>query len=207
MNINQGAIIRGVVKVHTLKAGTAEKSWQVADFLRDVERKARLSTNQREVEKHERIAQELRKKLRNIFENGYIATPVECHNLITASSDRGMGTIIKQLAGSSAYTLEITHGEIGTSATTPTEADTALNAGVSRKEVTVVTELSNKSVQFQFFWSDLELTNDTYREFGIYANGTTLTLGNGRMFNHALFSPVYNKSSSEDTTVEVQITL
>lgn len=191
--------MKGLVKVHRLKAGTADKYRKVADFLRAVEKQGG--------EKNERIAQQLRKELRNIFENGFIATAVECHNLITASSDRGMGTIIKQLAGSSAYTLEITHGEIGTSATTPTEADVALNAGVSRKEVTVVTELSNKSVQFQFFWADLELTDDTYREFGIYANGTSLTLGNGRMFNHALFSPIYNKSSGEDTTVEVQITL
>ena len=199
IKIKQNGIMQGIVKVHRLKAGTADKYRLVASFLRDIERKGG--------ERNERIAQQLRRELRNIFENGYIGTPVECHNLITASSDRGMGTIVKQLAGTSAYTLEITHGEIGDSATAPTEADTQLNNGLDRKAVTLTTELSNKSVQFQFFWSDLELTNGTYREFGIYANGTSLTLGNGRLFNHALLVPVYTKADNEDTTVEVQITL
>jgi hypothetical protein len=114
---------------------------------------------------------------------------------------------MKHLAGISSYSLAITHGELGTGNTAPAESDTALTTAADRQTITLLTVSASNQITAQFFWADAELANATYREFGMFAAGTNLTLGNGQLFNHALLSPVYTKATAEDTTVEAIVTI
>jgi hypothetical protein len=50
------------------------------------------------------------------------------------------------------------------------------------------------------------LANGTYYECGSFIGGSS-TIGTGNMFNHALFSSPYSKSSGTDTTLEIDITI
>lgn len=126
-------------------------------------------------------------------------------NLVVSSAGYGRNLICQRLAGTNTYSLNVTHGEIGTSTTPATNADTSLGAAVARGALTSGAVVNN-AVTLQFFFSDGSLANGTYREFGSFIDGTG-TLGTGRMFNHVLFGTAYNKASGEDTTIEVDITV
>lgn len=126
-------------------------------------------------------------------------------NLVVSSAGYGRNLICQRLAGTNTYSLNVTHGEMGTSSTSATNADTALGAAVARGALTSASVVNN-AVVLQFFFADGALSNGTYREFGSFIDGTG-TLGTGRMLNHVLFGTPYNKASGEDTTIEVDITV
>ncbi|MCP6719747.1 MAG: hypothetical protein KJI72_00255 [Patescibacteria group bacterium] len=126
-------------------------------------------------------------------------------NLVVSSSDHGRNLIAQRLAGTNTYTLNITHGEIGTGTATPLNNDTALQTPTLRKAKTLES-VSNNIVTIQFFMSDAELADGTYNEFGTFVDGSA-TIGTGQLFNRALFATPYIKASGEDTTVEVEFTI
>jgi hypothetical protein len=100
------------------------------------------------------------------------------------------------------FPLTLSYGEIGTGSTTPTAADTALTTPTNRAFVSFQQDYSTTDAIIQFIFSDSQLANTTYREFGVFAGGTS-TIGSGQLFNHALFASPYAKTAGTDTTVEV----
>jgi len=135
----------------------------------------------------------------------FLGVATETRNVVVTSDQRGRNLIIQHLKGSHAHELEITHGEIGTGQTSPAASDTALTTATDRKAKALASITAANSITLQFFWADAELSNGTYYECGTYSDSSSLTLGDGRLFNHALFSPSYVKASGEDTTMQVQI--
>lgn len=126
-------------------------------------------------------------------------------NLVVSSNNHGRNIIAQRLASSNTYSLNITHGELGTGTNTPTNADTGLQTGTNRVSTTLAT-ISNNIVTLQFFFSDAALPNGTYNEFGTFVDGSS-SLGTGQLFNRVLFSPAYVKATGEDTTIEVEFTI
>jgi hypothetical protein len=129
-------------------------------------------------------------------------------NMIVWSANCGYDILVQFLLsaynGSFAFasTLGISWGEIGTGVTAPTNADVALTTPVARATVSYAADSGFSTAQLQFFFPDVTLPNQTYTEFGTFIGGTS-TIGTGNMFNHALFTNPYSKSSGTDTTVEV----
>lgn len=123
-------------------------------------------------------------------------------NLVVDSPSYGLDLIIQRLVGTNTYSLNITHGEIGTGSTTPQSTDTGLQAGVARVSTTYSADNANTTAVLQFFFTDATLPNETYYEFGTFVDGNS-SLGTGQLFNHALFTTPYTKVSGQDTTVEV----
>jgi hypothetical protein len=130
-------------------------------------------------------------------------------NLIVDSSNYGKDILVQYLIsaynGSNPFPLGIAWGEIGTGNTAPAAADTALSTPTNRATVSYAADLSLNEAQLQFFFPDSALANGTYYECGSFIGGTS-TIGSGNLFNHALFSSPYSKSSGTDTTLEIDIT-
>jgi hypothetical protein len=135
---------------------------------------------------------------------------VEQKNLIVDSSNYGKDILVQYLisayTGSNPFPLGIAWGEIGTGSTTPTIGDTALTTPTNRATVAYAADLGFNEAQLQFFFPDAVLANGTYYECGSFIGGSS-TIGTGNMFNHALFSSPYSKSSGTDTTLEIDITI
>lgn len=144
---------------------------------------------------------------RELLEDGTIE--VEDHNLIVDSGNYGKDILVQYLisaySGMLNFPLGIAWGELGTGNTTPTNGDTALTTPTNRAAVAYAADLGFNEAQLQFFFPDSVLANGTYYECGSFVGGTS-TIGTGNMFNHALFSSPYSKSSGSDTTLEVDIT-
>jgi len=124
-------------------------------------------------------------------------------NLIVLGENTGRNLILKKLAGDNTYSLNITHADIGTGTNPPSNSDTQLQTPTARAALSGYTISTNLST-LRFFFSDALLPNGTYREFGTFIDGSG-TLSSGRLFNRALFSSPYTKSSGEDSTFEVEI--
>jgi hypothetical protein len=148
--------------------------------------------------------QRLEAKIADIKAAYFIRTAIECPNLIMDSPNYGLDLIIQRLIGMNTYSLNITFGEIGTGATAPALSDTALTSPTNRAAVGFQQDFGQTDAIVQFFFSDSQLANQAYNEFGTFIDGTT-TIGSGQLFNHALLSPAYNKIAGQDTTVQVDI--
>ncbi len=127
-------------------------------------------------------------------------------NLIMQAANLGKDLIIQRLLAINTYSLNITHGAIGTGATTPSASDTQLTTETNRTTVTYSQDSGFNEAILQFFFPDSLLTNQTYYEFGTFVDGTS-SANSGQLFNHALFTTPYVKTAGVDTTVEVDITL
>jgi hypothetical protein len=150
--------------------------------------------------------QRLDAKIADIKATYFIRTAVECPNLIMDSPNYGLDLIIQRLVGMNAYSLNITFGEIGTGVTAPALSDMALTAPTNRAAVGFQQDYGQTDAIVQFFFSDSQLVNQAYNEFGTFIDGSS-TIGSGQIFNHALLTPAYNKVSGQDTTVQVDITV
>lgn len=126
-------------------------------------------------------------------------------NLVMLGDNTGKDLILDRLAGTNTYTLNITHGDIGTGNTAPAASDTALTTAVARTPVTL-SSVSSNTVTFDFFFADGDLSNGTYKEFACFVDGTA-TVSTGKIFNHVLFASNLVKSTGEDITVSVTFTL
>lgn len=131
-------------------------------------------------------------------------------NLIVDALNYGIDILVQYLIsaynGSFAFPLGIAWGEIGTGNTAPASSNTALTTPTNRVPITYAADSAFQTAVTQFFFPDSVLANLTYYEFGTFIGGSS-TIGSGNMFNHALFSTPYSKSSGTDTTVEVDFTI
>ena len=134
------------------------------------------------------------------------------HNLIQTAPNLGRDLLVQYLMGNlatgainQAYNTGINWGAIGTSNTTPTGTDTLLGAETNRSSVLFAQDQGYNIASLQFFYPDGSIVNQTYYEFGSFINGTS-SLNSGQMFNHALFSSPYVKTSGSDLTVQISIT-
>ncbi len=122
-------------------------------------------------------------------------------NLIMVGAGYGANLILRALIDDATYTpanLPIDSAAIGSGSTAPTTADTGLQTSVLSGILVASTEiLSNSAVSVSFFIPDASLANGTYREFGIFCNG--------RLFARSLITPVFVKTSNQDTTVDYTI--
>ena len=141
---------------------------------------------------------------RELIEDGKIERVQK--NLIVTSPNYGLDLIVQRLIGTNTYSLNITHGAIGTGTTTPTTSDTQLGTEIARVPVTYSADNQNSIAAIQFFFPDATLPNDTYSEFGTFVDATN-TGASGQMFNHALFAVPYAKVAGVDITVEVDFTI
>lgn len=126
-------------------------------------------------------------------------------NIVVSGSNTGRNLIAQRLASVNAYSLNITHADIGTGTNTPSNSDTQLQTPSTRASVTNQI-VSGNAVTIQFFFPDALLPNGTYTEFGTFVDGST-GLSSGKLFNRALFGTQYVKNSGEDTTIEVSFTI
>jgi len=121
-------------------------------------------------------------------------------NLIMLGTNTGLNIFIKRLIGTKAYDPEITQAKIGTGDTAPADGDTDLETTVlAGVLVSKSTEESVGVVTLEFFMSDADLTEGTYKEFGIFCTN--------QLFARSLILPTYTKSAGEDSQVEYEITL
>lgn len=126
-------------------------------------------------------------------------------NLVMLGVNTGKALVLARLNGDNTYSLNITHAEIGTGTTPPTIADVALETPVTRSPVATGV-VSGNVLTMQFFFSDGNLPNGTYGEFGAFVDGT-ITLSSGQIFDRVLFGLPFVKGSAEDTTVQLDITI
>jgi hypothetical protein len=138
---------------------------------------------------------------------------LEVDNLIMQGSLTGKDLIIQYLIGNlgtgmpnAALNVGVNWGAIGTGVTTPAVGDTQLGAEVARSSALFFQDSGFDEATLQFFFPDGAILNQTYTEFGSFVNGTA-TANSGNMFNHALLSPSYVKTSGTDLTVELDVTL
>lgn len=121
-------------------------------------------------------------------------------NLVVSNTNRGINLVLKRLIGNKTYDLEITQAKIGDDNTAATDNDTDLgNAILSGIAVATVEETTTSQITLEFFIADAELPEDTYEEFGIFAED--------QLFARSIIDPAYVKSISEDTKVEYVINL
>ncbi len=120
-------------------------------------------------------------------------------NLIMKDLNKGINIFIQRLTGIKTYDDEITSAEIGTGVTAPAYTDsnlvTPILTGIPRGNQ----NFSTTTATIQFFMSDLELANGTYKEF-LLRCGT-------QAFARSLITPNYSKSTGQDTVIEYSITL
>lgn len=126
-------------------------------------------------------------------------------NRIMLGTNTGKSLILQRLIGENTYSLNINKAEIGTGSTTPADGDVALTTPTVRVDF-ANGSVSGDTASLFFFFSDAVLANGTYYEFGSFIDGDA-SLGNGQIFNHALFAIAYSKSTGEDTTVQLDIEL
>lgn len=128
-------------------------------------------------------------------------------NMVMDGTYTGKQILLAILANDAGYsgTGHITYGELGTGTTAVATSDVALQTPVARAPISqVLTSGDTKS--FQFFFVDAILANGTYTEFGSFTDGS-ITIGTGKIFNHALFLVPYTKASGTDVTVQFDYTL
>lgn len=126
-------------------------------------------------------------------------------NLVVRGTDTGKDIILDRMAGVNTYSLNITHADIGTGSTAPTNSDTALETAVRREAKTLAT-VSGNTLTLSFFFSDANLPDGTYNEFGTFVDGSTGT-GTGQLFNRVVLSSPLVKATGQDNTIEVIFTV
>jgi hypothetical protein len=198
MEINDGLRLSGKITIDTYRTGFIEA---VQPYLTQLQRFRRLSKVIVDVQGE---IEQLVDTIDAIRREYHIRTAGECRNLIMGSSGYGLDIIIQRLVGMNTYSLNIMFGEIGTGSTPPALSDTALTTPAKRAAVGFQQDFGQTDAVVQFFFSDSQLANTTYNEFGTFIDGTS-TIGSGQLFNHALLSPAYVKEAGTDTTVQVDI--
>lgn len=188
--------ISGKIKIDTYRAGFVEA---ITPFLEQL-KALRTGTVFAPVE-YAVAAHDLAERIAHLKAAYHVRTAVECSNLVMDSPNYGIDLIIQRMIGMNTYSLNILYGEIGTGATAPSLADTALASPTNRAAVGFQQDYGSTDAVFQFFFSDSQLADQTYNEFGTFVDGTS-TIGSGQIFNHAILSPAYEKISGQDTTIQ-----
>lgn len=123
---------------------------------------------------------------------------------------RGKQIIAERLGGTNTYTLNVSHGAVGTSTTSPVTSDTQLGAEiVSGRAAPASQDVSGASsgiVIISFFWGKSAFTNANVNEFASFIDGS-LTINSGRIFSHVAFSSTINKTALKTLTVDATYTI
>lgn len=125
-------------------------------------------------------------------------------NKIVTGAGYGLSILLDKLIGDVTYSGEITHADIGDDNTAVTTSDTDLGNGLERASVGAVST-SGLSRTFRFFFPDATTTDATYKEFGMFIDGSA-GVGTGRLFNHLILTTDLVKSTGEDHTIVCKIT-
>lgn len=144
-------------------------------------------------------------RIQEILDAGSLNYKVASPNLIMTGNLTGRDLFVQYLIGGTIYT-GINYAGIGTSNTATASTDTQLGAEVARQVVSLATDVSYNQAQIQFFFTDANLTNGTYKEVGSFMNASA-TLNSGKIFNRSVLGSNYVKTSSVDTTLELDFTL
>lgn len=119
-------------------------------------------------------------------------------NKVVSSSGYGRNLIMRTLAGDTTYPIEIDSAAIGDDSTAPTDGDTGLgHALVSGLSITNASA-ANNILTIDVFVPDGSLPDDTYAEFGFFADG--------RLMSRVLITPAYSKAAGEDTLFSYSMT-
>lgn len=98
--------------------------------------------------------------------------------------------------------MKITHCALGTSGTTPTNADTTLGAETYRNAIASISNASNIAFATGFF-TTTEVTG-TFAEAGIFSDGT-LTTDSGILLSHVLAA--ITKTNTQTLTLDWALTI
>jgi hypothetical protein len=202
----EGAHIAGRVTINTFRAGMVEAATPYLDLIRECRKELNGDFSPAyKAHVRERIARQ-KHNLDDIRAAHFIRKAVEVSNLVVDSPNYGLDLIIQRLVGNNTYSLNILWIEIGTGTTTPTVNDTALTTPSLRLPVSFQEDYGATDAIVQAYVTDGNLPNGTYNEVGSFVDGSAST-GSGQMFNHALISPAFSKSSGIDVTVEINFTM
>ena len=137
--------------------------------------------------------------------DGSVWLSPEMSNLVVLSENHGANIIIQRLGGNNQYSLNITHGDLGTDDTAPVNANTQLGDAQARA-VGLKTQETTSSVTYRFFFPDGVLPNETYKEFGSFIDGGS-SVSTGQMWNRLIFNVDYVKATGEDTTIRLTLSV
>lgn len=113
----------------------------------------------------------------------------------------GRSVIAQRLAGDTTYTLEITHGALGTGTGTPGAGNTQLGNETDR--VAVTDQVASGAVAYlSFFWP--AGSSIPYTEFGNFIDGSS-SPNTGQLFTRVLMSGT--KAADETLTVDTNYTI
>lgn len=132
-----------------------------------------------------------------------LAESAWCSNKVLSGSNLGVSMLLDRLAGITTYTGTITHADIGDDDTTATAADLGLGNGLARSTVKLKSR-SGLSTDYRFFYPDATTPDDTYKEFGMFVDGSA-GVGTGQCFNHLVMTDLV-KASGEDHTILCRLT-
>ena len=114
----------------------------------------------------------------------------------------GRSVMAQHLAGDTTYSLEITHGALGSDSTNPTNADTTLGSETAR--VASGSQSTSDNVAYVSFFFPAGTGTGAYEEFGNFCDGSS-TPDSGQLFTHVLISGT--KAASESLTVDSQYSI
>ena len=134
------------------------------------------------------------------FKEGVLQREIgPCKNKVVSSNGYGRNLILRALAGDTTYPIEIDSAALGDSNTAAADGNTGLgNSLVSGIGITNMV-IVNNVLTIDVFVADGNLPNDTYEEFGLFANG--------RLMSRIIISPAYTKATGEDTLFTYELTL
>lgn len=120
-------------------------------------------------------------------------------NKVVTSSGYGRNLILRAMAGDTTYPIEIDSAAVGSNSTAAVDGDTNLNTVVHSGLSITNASVSNNVLTIDVFVADATLTNVTYREFGLFADG--------RLISRVIISPDYTKGAGEETLFAYTLTM
>jgi hypothetical protein len=199
LEIKEKARISGKVKINTYRAGMVELAEPILGKIR-----ALRAMPDSAWKRYEFTA--LKTALLELRSAHFIRTVAETRNLVMDSPNYGLDLIIQRLVGNNTYSLNLAYIEIGTGTTAPTVNDTGLTTPSIRLPVSFQEDYGATDAIVQAYVTDANLPNAAYGEVGSFVDGSA-SIGSGQLFNHALLSPTFAKTSGVDTTIEIDFTI
>lgn len=118
-------------------------------------------------------------------------------NLVMNNGNNGIRLLVQHLLNNKTNQIEIDSASIGTSNQAPSASDTDLIAPVTTGVAVAKSANLGATAQFDFFITDAQLPDGTYREFGIFCGPN--------IFARSLIDPEFTKVSNEDVTITYEI--
>ena len=119
-------------------------------------------------------------------------------NKVVASDGYGRNLLIRQLGGITTYPIEINSFALGDGIVAPVDGNTTLGAPLVSGIAITDKIVSNNILTVDVFISDANLANDTYAECSFSCTS--------RLFSRILISPLYTKTTGEDTLFSYSLT-